>query len=321
MKKLIGVLLLLLFYLLAFPAHALESARSGLLLWYRSVLPVLLPFMLISGILMRFDLLKHILPVISRPFHFLFGCSKYGTFAILTGFFCGFPIGAKVTADLHRQGKISQEEAYVLYGFVNNLSPAFILSFIAADQMQLASWGGLFLLNILGSAVIYGLISSRRLRRITDQTTNSELPLTNTSTSHDLYSSFAIIDECIYDSIQSAVRLGAYIMMFSLLCGAVSLLLPARDPFTLSLTSCIEVSNGIHLIAGSSLPLLVRYLMVSILGAFGGLSALAQTLSIASMDHKLSVHYIKSRVMITLLSALITVCSILFFCFFNGLLN
>ncbi len=308
MKKLILPLSLLLFYLLAFPAQALLNARDGLLLWYRSVLPVLFPFMLLSGLFIRFRLPERILPVLSRPFHFLFGCSSYGAFAILTGFFCGFPMGAKITCDLQRQGKISSEEAYFLYGFVNNLSPSFILSFIAADQMRQPSLGVLFLCSILGSAVLYGLLSAKKMPRIPLQETNDQEP----PAACGIQDIFAQIDDCIYDTIRNTVRLGAYIVMFSLLLGAVSLLLPMNHPASLLFASCIEVSSGIHMIAQAPLPFDIRCLLISVLGAFGGLSALAQSASIASMDRTLFVHYIKSRVKITLLSAIIALVPILF---------
>ncbi len=367
MKKLTAVLLALLLYLLLFPAEALLGAKEGLLLWYRSVLPVLFPFMLLCGILMRFDLPGRLLPYIARPFHFLFGSSAYGAFAILCGFLCGFPMGAKVTRDLLSQNKISREEAWHLYGFVNNLSPSFILSFMAADQMRKPSWGGLFLLNILGSALIYGCLSARRLRRtsrretIRQKTACREAACQKTvhekiapqevpgavrenirqKTVHekiapqeisgavrenaparaaapdknsplDLQTVFSAIDSCIYDSVENTVRLGAYIVMFSILCSAASHLIPAGHPLALPLLSCIEVTNGVHLLAGSALPLPVRYLLVNVLGAFGGLSALAQTASIAAMDRALLFHYIKSRVKITLLCALISSASVLF---------
>lgn len=313
MKKLTAVLLALLLYLLLFPAEALLGAREGLLLWYRSVLPVLFPFMLLCGILMRFDLPSRLLPYIARPFHFLFGSSAYGAFAILCGFLCGFPMGAKVTRDLLSQDKISREEAWHLYGFVNNLSPSFILSFMAADQMRQPSWGGLFLLNILGSALIYGCLSARRLRRTSHREkapASASAPDKNSPL--DLQTVFTAIDSCIYDSVENTVRLGAYIVMFSILCSAASHFIPAGHPLALPLLSCIEVTNGVHLLAGSALPLPVRYLLVNVLGAFGGLSALAQTASIAAMDRALLFHYIKSRVKITLLCALISSASVLF---------
>ncbi len=310
MKKLFGCLLFLLLYLLLFPLRALSDARAGLLLWYHSVLPVLFPFMLICGILIRFDLLDRILHVVSRPFHTLFGCSQYGAFAILVGFLCGFPMGAKITRDLREQEKISAQEASVLYGFVNNLSPSFLLSYLAADQLKLPSLGILFLLNVLGSAFLYGIISARFLRR-------AHLPhaaaANRPALKPDLQTTFQMIDDCVYDAIRNAVRLGAYIVMFSLLSGAVTLLFPAGNPVVLFLSACVEVSSGVHMIAASPLPLEARYLLITVIAAFGGLSALAQSASVASMDRRLLADYIKSRVKITLLSAFMALISVLLF--------
>lgn len=340
MKRFVWILFLLLCYLFAFPARALDSARSGLLLWYHSVLPVLFPFMLLCGLLIRFNLLERALPYLSRPFRFLFGCSQYGAFAIVVGFLCGFPMGAKITHDLLEQGKIDRQEAYVLYGFVNNLSPSFLLSFLAADQMGLPAWGGLFLCNILGAALLYGLLSSGKLRRrdpvliqpVTPRfpsaascspgpaaSSGAALPSSGSpavsAPSPDIQEIFRNIDDCIYDTIQNTVKLGAYIVMFSLLLGAFSLPVPADHPAALLFTSCIEVSSGIHQIASSSLPFFARYFLVCVLGAFGGLSALAQSASVAAMDRSLFLHYTKSRVIITLLSAILTLGSILLFRF------
>lgn len=323
MKKITAVLFALLFYLLAFPAEALHAARAGLLLWYHSVLPVLFPFMLISGILMHFDLPGLLLPYIARPFHFLFRVSPYGAFAVLSGFLCGFPMGAKVTSDLLAQKKITREEAFHLYGFVNNLSPSFILSFIAADQMQQPSWGILFLLNILGSAVLYGCISSRRLQHGSGHLSAEKHARAaahsfprNEVHVPDLQTTFSLIDDCIYNSIENTVRLGAYIVMFSILGSAAAHFIPAGHPLTLFLLSSIEVSNGVHLLASSGLPLFARFLLINILGAFGGFSALAQTASIAAMNRELFLHYTKSRVKITLLCALLSSASVLFVRFF-----
>ena len=64
-------LLILLFacaflYLLCRPQAAPASVRSGLLLWYRSVVPTLLPFMLLTGLLLRLRLLEPLLPFLQR---------------------------------------------------------------------------------------------------------------------------------------------------------------------------------------------------------------------------------------------------------------
>ncbi len=104
-----GLLLIfsLLGYLLLFPQIAAESARSGLLLWYHSVLPVIFPFLFLSSMMIRIIHAEDIPKTLTRPFMRLFGCSPYGAFVILAGFLCGLPVGAKLTSELYREKKLN----------------------------------------------------------------------------------------------------------------------------------------------------------------------------------------------------------------------
>lgn len=306
------LVILLFFYLFCFPQQAAAGVRDGLVLWYTSVLPVLFPFMLLCGIVLKFDLAAPLLKRLQRPAHALLGCSGYGAFVVFTGFFCGFPMGAKLTAELKKQGKITSDEANFLYGFVNNLSPVFIVSYLAAEKLRRPGWKGLFLVNILGSALLFGIVSSFHYRkRIPSSAYSTSIPSGRTG---NLAKQFTEIDNTINDSIQNIVRLGAYIVIFSMLSGALSRFVDTANPMALFLVSCVEVSNGVRLVCESALPLYTKYIMLSVIGAFGGLSALMQTISIAAMDLPTAKLYIKSRVTITLLSAILSIGSVLFFC-------
>ncbi|MCD7717050.1 MAG: hypothetical protein LUI39_11465 [Lachnospiraceae bacterium] len=118
--------------------------------------------------------------------------------------------------------------------------------------------------------------------------------------------SFAVIDDCLNGAMNSALRLCAYIMLFAVLTGIMTHILPVSNAAVLLLTAGIEVSSGIHMIAESSLPYAVKYIAVSALAAFGGWSALAQSAGIAKMDSEMLSGYIKSRVKITLLAILLS---------------
>lgn len=323
MKKLhILPLLLCLLYLLAFPQTAAQSARDGLLLWYHSVLPVLFPFMFLCSLFLCLNLSESLPGCFYRPICRLFGCSPHGAFAVIIGFLCGFPMGVKITADLYEQHKISRAEAKFLYGFVNNLSPGFVLSYIAAQQLNNVSLAPVLLIPIFGSALLYGSITSISFRRSSNifcQTVSSSHHADqNASADNTLPTSFfLLLDQCLYRTIQNIVKLGGYIMLFYMLVSAFTNLFPAFEqqmPLLL-LFSCVEITNGIRMIAVSHLPFFVKYLCISALSAFGGFSALAQTLSLSDMDRDLLFYYIKSRVLTTLLALCIAACSVLF-CFF-----
>ena len=289
------------FYLLAFPRPALESARRGLLLWYRSVVPILFPFMLLGNFALHTGLIYPLTALLYRPLHLLFGCSQAGCFAVLSGFLCGFPVGAKITSDLAAQSLISADEETFLLGFCNNLSPAFLLSYLAAAQLDAPNLGPVFLGTVLGASFLYGFLRSFSFRRkISIQKENASAPLSF---------SFALLDPCIMNAIESTVRLGGYLVLFSILDSCIShLMVPAFSTFhpaLLFIRSSIEVTNGLHLLAMSSLPWPAKFVFLSACASFGGFSALAQTIGIAHMDCKKSIAYIKSRVCITLLSVLL----------------
>lgn len=85
---------LILILLLMRPALAFDGAKSGLLLWFNVVLPTLLPFMLCSSLLVAWGGV----PLITRPFApllKLLGLSDKGSYALMSGLLCGYPMGAK----------------------------------------------------------------------------------------------------------------------------------------------------------------------------------------------------------------------------------
>ena len=112
MKKKISLLFifLLFLFLLCFPAEALAASRDGLKLWLETLLPTLLPFMILTGILVRTDGIIKILHPIVPFFKVVFGLSPGGTYVFLLGLLTGYPMGAKLAADLYYAGKISRQE-------------------------------------------------------------------------------------------------------------------------------------------------------------------------------------------------------------------
>ena len=306
-KKFVPILLFIcaFLYLLCRPQAASASVRSGLLLWYYSVVPTLLPFMLLTGLLLRLRLLEPLLPFLQRCLAPIFGCSGYGVFAILCGFTAGFPMGAKLTRTLLDQKKISHKEACHLIGFVNNPSPAFLLSYVAADQWQHPELGILLIGNVFGSALLYGILSSFRFRSV--RTDPSRSGSVRAAAIHESpQDCFALIDSCIEDAVSATVRIGVYLIVFSMLVDAAASIPLASTPVGLVLFAALELTNGIHLIAHSTFSFQVQLVLIPALAAFGGCSVIAQSIGIASMDHDMLRSYLKSRPGVVMISCLLS---------------
>ena len=152
------VLLSLFFTMLLFPETVFQGACDGLLLWYQILIPTLFPYLIVTGLLLKTDGAAVVSRLLFRPFHLLFGTSFYGSFAVLSGFLCGYPMGAKIIADLLLQGKISLEEASYLLSFCNNASPSFIITFLVLNTIHQKAFCIPALLLLFGTMILLSFL-------------------------------------------------------------------------------------------------------------------------------------------------------------------
>ena len=62
--------------LLKYPALSLEYASTGLMLWLKKMVPTLLPFMILSGIMIRMELTEGFVSLLHPFLYRLYGTSK-----------------------------------------------------------------------------------------------------------------------------------------------------------------------------------------------------------------------------------------------------
>lgn len=109
---------------------SLAYALLGLNLWFEKMIPALLPFMILSGIMIRMNLTQNFSRILSPVIRPLYQVSENACYAIIMGFLCGFPMGAKTIADLLKREMISEREAAFLLAFCNNIGPIYFCSFV-----------------------------------------------------------------------------------------------------------------------------------------------------------------------------------------------
>ncbi|MCL2718428.1 MAG: hypothetical protein FWE14_06575 [Lachnospiraceae bacterium] len=136
------IFLLLTALLLAYPRECLQFALNGLNLWFQKMVPTLFPFMILSGMMIRMNLTDKLMMVFNPFLKPLFCLRPAPLYAIAAGFLCGFPMGARIVADLYERRQITKNEANYLLSFVNNIGPVYFISF------------ALLLLNLTPSTVL-----------------------------------------------------------------------------------------------------------------------------------------------------------------------
>ena len=120
--------LLLFFCLLIFPARTFFYACEGVNLWFHTILPSLLPFLILTSLLLETGAARRISARAEVFFQTVFGLSPAGFYALFLGLFCGFPMGARITAQLYEAEEIDRTAACYLLTFCSSPSPAFLSS-------------------------------------------------------------------------------------------------------------------------------------------------------------------------------------------------
>ena len=296
---------ILIFFLcmLSFPQTVFSGASYGLLLWFRHVLPTLLPYMVLINILIRTPALHWICHITSPFLCPLLGTSYYGTFAVLTGFLCGYPMGAKTASDLLDAQKISRSEASYLLSFCNNTSPAFILSYVVAQNMKERNLCIPFFLILTFTPLMLSFIF-RLFYRLPESSCSfpQVTPGSFSNPSESISDSF--LDRCILNAFESVTKVGGYMMMFSVLIQLLASVLP-NTIFSLLLYSSLEISTGIRLLFSSALYTTEKIILCAFLTSFGGWCCIAQTYSMISSSQLPILPYITAKLVTALVTSLL----------------
>ena len=305
-------LLTLLFFiltclLLSYPKESLAFSLTGLQLWFNKMIPALLPFMILSGIMIRLNLTEHFVKVLSPFLTPLLHISLNGIYAVVIGFLCGFPMGAKVIADLYSCNKISKKEASFLLSFCNNIGPVYFISFVLPTlnlQKKIP-----YIFGMYGLPLLYGILLRYTIcRNAFSYTVNLQLPVSNvkkflsaaeTPASDSLLDA---LDDSILSGLYSIAKLGGYMVLFNLLnLVPRAFFRPMNVAGTDSgaIINCLlEITSGISRM-GDNAPLIVLLLL-----PFGGFSCIAQTYSMIK-DTDLSLRsYICHKIILTVLTAI-----------------
>ena len=141
-----------------YPQEVLSSAGGGLSLWWCFVLPALLPFFILSELLMAagfVHFLGILLEAFMRP---LFRLPGKAAFVVAMGYTSGFPMGAVLTARLRQAGEITREEGERLLAFTNNPSPGFMFGAVASGMLGKPTLGILLASSVYLANLIVGFL-------------------------------------------------------------------------------------------------------------------------------------------------------------------
>ncbi|MCD7033914.1 sporulation integral membrane protein YlbJ [Metabacillus sp. GX 13764] len=291
------------------PKAALSASKDGLKMWWEIVFPSLLPFFIISELLIGFGIVKFIgilLEPLMRP---VFRVPGVGGFVWAMGMASGFPSGAKLTARLRQEKQLSAVEAERLVSFTNCSNPLFIFGAVSVGFFHNEALGILLAASHYAGNIMVGLIMRFHGRK--DEPAWQEkgkwgLPSLRTAFSvlhktrlENKQPIGKMLGAAVSSSIQTLLMIGGFIIAFSVfnrilsvanatdfLAGGLNAVLgfigfPASMTKPL-LSGLFEITLGSSLVsqaAGHDL-LFQAVIVTSFILAFSGFSVQAQVASI-----------------------------------------
>lgn len=276
----------LLFIMLLFPEAAAQGSKNGLILWATVLVPSLLPFSILTSLIRRY--------MKNNPFRYVL---------LAAGILSGYPIGAKIAGELYADGSLSHKKALFFAGFTNNPSPMFVLYFVAENTLHLGSRRYLFYALLLISSLLGSLlVCLSAARRCPGKRKH---PVQKTAVCAENLPFSSVIDAEISSSALLLIKIGGYIMLFSIFTTLLARLPVIPFHAKLFLGSILEITTGNAMISGAPFSDRIKIILSLAATAFGGLSAAAQTNSVLQHTGLSIFHYVLMKLCAGLIALLL----------------
>lgn len=256
----------LLILLLIFHDSVISGTQNGLLLWYQTLIPSLLPFILVTNAMSETNAYYSI----ARPFNKTNSGRVYELLALLLGNLCGYPIGGKILNDFVKNNCISIKQANKLLPLASQASPMFILGYVYNHILQKQLPLSIFLISIYLPTILYYL----SVYIFTSK---------NCHQSHCISTQKINIKDTFLHAVEIMVMIGLYVIIFSIL---LDILLPFfKSMQSKIILSFLEITTGLSLLKSLPLTKAFQIAILCSLCSFGGVCSAFQVNSVLEYEN------------------------------------
>ena len=278
------IVLTLFFVCLVFiisPAIYAASCLNAVSVWGLKVLPTLLPFFIITRIIVN------IIPpkpnVADKFFNKLYHTPALTSIIYVLAIISGYPMGAKLICNAYDNNYINKDDAKRMLAFCSISGPMFIVGTVGVSIFLSYKVG----LIILISNIIASLLNGFIYRGKPSPLGSVEIkPIEQKN----------ILEDSVYDALISVLMVGAYIVLSFLIIDLLKNLgiihfiangiahLFKINPATIEAVLCgiIEITRGVIELQAAGSPLIAKTILASGLIGWGGISVIMQSASFLS---------------------------------------
>ena len=318
------IIIILLIRVVLNPSLSLKSAKDGILIWLNILLPSLLPFFIISEILIGFgfvDFIGKLLKPLMKP---LFNVPGEGAFPLTMSMLFGYPVGAKLTSRLREKNLITKEEGNRLICFSSTSGPLFMLGAVSIGMLGDSSLIPLIIIPHYLSILVLGLFigsfnAKDKYVKIDNKSGNlwQEIQDTYFSWLKTKKSIGSLITSSVKESMDSILIIGGLVIFYSVLVETlfnINLIQKIIIDFSnfLSMDSQLikgiivgffEMTTGCKNIAEANINIMYKILAINFVIGWSGISVHSQALSFINNTDLNGKLYIISKFFHGLLSS------------------
>ncbi|MBP9989317.1 MAG: hypothetical protein KBT46_07445, partial [Ruminococcus sp.] len=190
------------------PQAMSAGMRNGLYLCTATIIPSMFPFLVVSDFLIRSGMCSYFGRISAKIINFIFrlpGCSACVIFMSLIG---GFPVGAKMTAQLIEEKEISNEQGKRLLLFCVNGGPAFTIGVVGVSMLKSEKAGIIIYISLVLSSLLVGFIS-RFFAKEND----------NVKIKSEPFFEVSVFVKSVNQSARAVINICAWVLVFSFING------------------------------------------------------------------------------------------------------
>ena len=253
----IAVCYMCLFVIILFMKNSSAAAKwvsAGISLCARTLIPSLFPFMVVSSMVISSGACTEFFGALAKPLCSVLRVSRDGACALVLGWLCGFPIGARCARELYGNGRISFDEYERLTCISGTPSPAFLILSVGGGMLGDVRLGAVLYFVCVSCAILMGIVL--RMRR----GERAYAPICRTkSTRKPLLECFV---RSVSDSATAMMTVCSFVIFFSAFLGVLeqSIKFLGLSDTAHAVVFCIfEMTTGLYrvcaLAPASALPL------------------------------------------------------------------
>lgn len=282
-KLLIFLLLTICIIFIISPAVYSQSCLDSISLWAFRVMPSLLPFFMITRLIINLVSMKpnKVDKLMNKVYH----TPNMSAVIFFLSMISGYPMGAKLICTAYENGQMDKPQAERLLSICSISGPMFMVGTVGVGFLLSMRAGVIIMVSNIIACLINGFIYRGKKVELTEVEYHSKH---NTNILHD----------AVYDALISILIVGGFMVLSGLIIDvlknlgfldnlsnaicSVLRLNNSQDIVYSILTGTIEITSGIASLSASNCSLILMAIISSTLIAFGGISIFMQSLAFTS---------------------------------------